>query len=102
MRFTFNGSEYSIEFKREFKEITRFNGEVVKSRFPYTTVTLFKGAKKAEVAVRTATVGAFYAEKEFTHEKGRLYALRSISRSMNNERDLKKALWKAYISRPRG
>lgn len=100
MRFSYDGHEYSISFKRETKDITRFNGEVVKSRFPITTVTLSKktGDKQYEL-VREASVKTSKGD-EFTFEKGRLAALRSVSRTL--DKPFKKALWKAYISRPRG
>ncbi len=80
---------------------------MVKSRFPYTTVTLFKEiTPKTEDApatyevVRTATVGTFYRD-EYTHEGGRLATLRLLSTSMNDQKDLKKAVWTAYMKRPR-
>lgn len=107
MRFHFNNAEYSISFTRKIEPVTRYNGEVVTPKHPQTTVSISKvfrptteGEKTTYSEYRTATVGTFYTEKEFTYEKGRLAALRSVSRTI--DKPFKKAMWKAYCSRPRG
>lgn len=103
MKFHFRGAEYSIEFKREHKEVTiHATGEVVTSKYPYTTArvvrTTTNGGLTNREVVRTATVGALKGDT-FTHEGGRLAALRAVTRSMTDEKDFKKAMWKAYTSR---
>lgn len=116
MRFTFgpDSAEHSLSFKRETRETIRYTGEVIQSTFPFTTVTLFRQkAPKIEATdtakavpatwdvIREATVGAFYTDA-YTHEKGRLAALRLLTSSMTNEKALKKAVWGAYMKRMRG
>lgn len=106
MRFTFNGSEYSISFNRKHKEVLRYTGEVVQSTFPYTFVTIEKVTRSEDGkiiisrdVVREASVGVLNGDS-FTYEKGRLAALRSVSRTLDY--DFKKAVWKAYMTRNRG
>lgn len=104
MRFFFRGSEYSIEFARKTRDVTvQSTGKIVKSRFPYTTVNILKlepgpTGLRTWTIVRSATVGTFSTDT-FTHEGGRLNALRNISRSMTNEKEFKKAIWAAYTKR---
>lgn len=105
MRFNYNGAEHQIDFKREHKEVTiQATGKIVQSTHPYTTVTISQwfddGVVKGWKTIRTATVGTFSGDK-FTHEGGRLNALRLVSKSMTNEKGFKKAIWKAYTTRTR-
>lgn len=105
MKYAYNGNEYTIEFKREHKTVTVFdaygNAAAFKSKHPYTTVTLYRQATTDPIKqiYRTATVGAYWQDA-YTHEEGRLAALRAISKTLTKES--RKPLWEAYINRARG
>lgn len=102
MRFKFNGETFVIEFRRgpglipdreDLKMATA-------TTFPNTTVFLSKQeADGKRVPYLTATVGAWHKEK-FTKEKGRLAALRAVSKTCSKA--FKKALFEAYINRRDG
>lgn len=105
MKFNHNGAEYEIEFSRTPKDVRvgvdEHGNDVFKpSRFPYTTVNLFRlqpGVLGPEL-YRTATVGAWHREV-FKLEKGRIHALRALSLTLSkNERTL---VWNAYMNRPK-
>lgn len=108
MQFEVNGVGYGIEFRRETREVRvhdPFNKDVihkVKSTYPFTTVNITlksdKPKKQWEVA-HTATVGCFKSDA-FSAEEGRRYALRSLCKKLPKDlKDLKTALWQAYLTR---
>ena len=108
MRFDYNGKTYCISFKRDHKMVPAPNQlEVVKmSKFPYTTANIdicqpepLLGGRLVVVVEgwRTATVGCWHREKKFSTEKGRVRALRQITRTVPVE--MKPLMWNAYNSR---
>lgn len=107
MRFTYNGSEHSLSFKRTTADVTRFNGEVVKSRHPFTFVALETVVRDPDGKVTSRTKvledKAITSKGDhFSIEQGRLAALRNLTRTMTTQKDLKKAIWTAYVKRARG
>lgn len=108
MRFKFNGADYQLEFQREFKPVRVGFDEVNQvdlmgpSKWPYTTANLFitePGTLPGKL-LRTYTVGAHHTE-QFSYEEGRLNALRQLSKTNSLSKELKKAMWDAYLYRPR-
>lgn len=103
MKFKYNGTEYLIEFERQYRQIRSGYDEqkqeqiFKQSRYPYTTAKILTLPDKK--VFREATVGAHYKEA-FTLEKGRLNAMRLISRTL--DKGFKKAFWEAYVSRNNG
>lgn len=102
MTFTWEDNTYHIEFQRAYKQVRVgvIDGvDIFKSsRYPYTTVLIWKsGPKIIPDLFRTATVGCWSNEKQFTLEKGRLNALRLVGRTL--DKGFKKAMWKAYSER---
>jgi hypothetical protein len=99
MRFKFNGETFIIEFRRHPGLIPdRPDLPLrVSTRYPSTTVFL---SREREGGVRepylTSTVGAYHKDR-FTKEKGRLAALRVVSKSCSKA--FRKALFDAYIGR---
>lgn len=102
MRFTVDGVEYRIAFKRVHDQVKYFdhvNGvEVVRpSTYPSTIVTIYKG----QDVFRTDSVKCHHSEKFGPHrnlkEQGRLLALRKISATLDKE--FKAAMWQAYVNR---
>lgn len=107
MRFTYNGAEHSLSFKRITTIVTRFNGEMVKSRFPFTFVILETITRDADGKITSRTKvledKAITSKGDhFSIEQGRLAALRNLTRTMTTQKDLKKAIWTAYVKRSRG
>jgi hypothetical protein len=111
MRFTFENQDYYLEFQRQHKNVKltrRFKDasgqehrvvKEVKSRFPYTTARLLQrivGLEKPAL-IHEYTVGCVPADK-YSHEKGRLEALRGLTDKIVTV-GLKKALWDAYNGR---
>ena len=112
LTFECGSAFFKIEFTRTYQKVRvgvdDLGVPIMKdSQFPYTTVTLLKDPvpylipHKFEI-YRTATVGCWHRDKaNFTLEKGRIHALRLLSKTMDNEKDLKQALWKTYMDRGR-
>ena len=102
MKFEHEGNMYSLDFQRERKPVVvgaTPEGEPVQapSLYPYTTVVLWRKMKDGTLELfRTATVGCWHGEY-FTLEKGRLQALRLVSKTLSKE--LKKKMWAAYMNR---
>lgn len=110
MRFEFVGSKFAIDFVRSLRQRTFFTESSagtsvemkVNSTYPYTTVNILeldpkeKGIKNAKV-FRTATVGCWHLEPNFSLETGRLRALRSVTRTLPKE--MRPLVWDAYMSR---
>lgn len=97
MRFEFEGQKYILEFQRDFKETT-VNGEIKKASKPYTTVNLVRFEDDKPVVHRTATVGCWHRDV-YTLEKGRLGALRLMTKGNGLSKEFKRVLWKAYMER---
>lgn len=125
MRFVVGGEEFRISFHRDFPEVRFFDPTVVKeidkntfvpdgdikivggrpvivgdyvtrkSTYPSTTVTVWKGND----VFRTDTVKSHHTDK-ITQEQGRILALRKISLTLDKE--FKRAMWEAYVKRPKG
>jgi hypothetical protein len=116
MRFRLDDSEFRIVFKREHKDVTYLKQKVdedgrpifdifanplfekvqAKSKFPSTTVTIFRDRDNAipgEV-FRTATVACHHRES-YSPEQGRLNALRLVSKTLDKE--FKTLLWETYM-----
>jgi hypothetical protein len=105
MRFTFDGSDYAIEFSRYYREILRYVGgkrKTVQTRYPYTTVNLVRFLPEGGVVVhRTYTVGCHHTDA-FSLEEGRKSALRMMTKGNSLGTAFKQAIWSAYLTRPRG
>lgn len=103
MRFEHKGKLYALEFSRDYRQISYKEGLTVRSERPYTTVTILeitepdKRVQSIRKVYRTATVGCWHKEPVFTLEKGRLHALRAVSKSV--DKDFKRAMWDAYQKR---
>ena len=102
MKFTFDGAVFLLEFSRERKPVvveSRTGFTFAPSTYPYTTTTLWKIVPGSPPELyRTATVGCWFKERgKFTLEKGRLHALRVMSKTLTP--DFKEVMWKAYINR---
>lgn len=98
MRFVFDGATYELEFERNRRAKNTTEKGLAPSRL--TTVRLVKsqsGKLPGEI-VRTATTACSTLDK-FEVERGRITALRAISKTM--DRRLKEAMWTSYIQRPR-
>lgn len=103
MKFSVAGVNYELEFTRSHRQVpSGFDHEkkeqiFVPSRFPYTTVKVFRVRKEQKPEVwRETTVGAHWSEV-YTHERGRLHALRLVSKTLNKA--FKKAMWESYVNR---
>lgn len=111
MRFTFEGRVYEITFKRHHSNVfvpdtwSKHVKRVRKSQFPYTTVKILvvdeSSPAKDWGVFRTGTVGCWFRDK-FNHENGRLNALKFMTKGNSMSKDMKSAVWDAYMSRPRG
>jgi len=114
MRFTHNGKTYAIDFQRERKMVPvgitpkRYgnlghNAEVLyaPSNRPYTTVRLLQVDEekpfKDWYVYRTATVGCWHREKQFSLERGRLHALRLVTLTLDKE--MRTKMWEVYTRR---
>ena len=110
MKFTYEGQQYLIEFCRERYNLRKFDKGndypfqlVIKSKHPYTTVNIMlmeeprSATSKGKVSVyRSATVGCYHKDR-YTHEQGRITALREVGRTLPKE--FKGAMWDAYRNR---
>lgn len=103
MRFEYEGSTYLIEFMRKNKTVrvgVNASGDDVWgiSRFPYTTVIIWKLIPNSELRelVRTATVGCHHGD-EYSPEKGRVNALRLVTKTL--EKPFYTKMWQAYTGR---
>lgn len=97
MKFSYNGANYEIEFTRERRKLKI--KDLAPSRI--TTVTIYRttpGKLPGEV-VRTGFSTCSYLDN-FRKESGRLKALKNVSRTL--DKPFKRALWDAYLNRPRG
>jgi hypothetical protein len=112
MRFSYSGKTYSLDFSRNFKPVNpvgksgdlgKFDMSKKLSKYPYTVATLYEvveGQKGSEwPIVADAEVGCLVGADKFTLESGRLYALKKLTKGMEN--GLKAAIWDTYIKRPR-
>lgn len=105
MRFDHDGKTYALDFQRDYKLIRlgEINGEVLTapSRYPYTTARVLEVDQALPVyewpVYRTATVGCWHKEPVFRLERGRLHALRLLSRTLN--REMKVKVWDTYMGR---
>ena len=102
MRFTHNGINYVLDFQREHKPVTKVINKTVitgPSQFPYTTVTLYTRLPDGKLEVyRTATVGCHFRDRKlFTLERGRLHAMRLMSKTLDV--GLKQVMWLMYMGR---
>ena len=111
MRFEFGGRTYLLEFQREHKDVHSIhNGEMttVKSKYPYTTATLFlveeapkDGKFRKTSEVLKATVGCLHTDK-YSNSAGRLFALRALTSKLRRtkwDKEFRAALWQAYVNR---
>ena len=102
MKFEHEGATYFLDFQRDYKQVEVGNtaGEVVRtaSHYPSTTVILWKQRENplAPELYRTATVGCWHKDT-FTLEKGRLNAMRLMSRTLSKE--MKRKMWASYMNR---
>lgn len=129
MKFTHGGINYFLEFERKHKSVTTFEkvivvkestdaaGKVtrkekrenrqktVPSKYPFTTARLLEArGEKVPNRLAQGVVGCLPSDA-FSHEKGRLAALKELSyvlRKQNNAPEgLLHALWDSYLSRKR-
>jgi hypothetical protein len=117
MRFEYDGCTYFLEFKRFYRDLTRYRetvqvnevtgeemraieGFMVKSTHPYTTVRIMKDIPSCvpDILFRSATVGC-HPNDHFTVEEGRLRALRKISTGNGLPPGFKREMWAAYFGR---
>lgn len=121
MRFTHEGRTYVIEFQREYRmkdalvlqeDGTEKIESVPATRYPDTTAYVLEvkpstadatgdTGKEERVPYRSYRVGCWHRDG-FTLERGRLNALRGITRSNSLSYNFKQALWNAYIKRNDG
>lgn len=101
MRFEHNGDSFALSFRREYRDRINEKGDTVKSTKPYTTVELYKQEGDKFTLFRTATVGCWHKD-DYRLEKGRLGALRFLSKGNSLSQEFKAAMWKSYMERPRG
>lgn len=106
MYFSFEGKEYQVSFYRSHKQIDLFkNGQkqTIKSKFPYTRVSLYEVTPNSVPRLIAAeTVGCSHTDK-YSHNKGRIAALRELTRTLRLKSDysweFREALWEAYKNR---
>ena len=101
MRFTFNGEQYALEFKRIPREFTDPRDGLRKlSAKPYTTVNLlqFDGNGQNPAIFRTGTVGCWWRDN-YSLEKGRLGAMKLMTKGNSLSKEFKQAVWLAYFNR---
>lgn len=112
MKFQFKSCSYDLEFRRKNREVTIVRGSrkrTITSKYPYTTVTLYLTPKEAPpTLLYTATVGCAPSDT-FSNSKGRLFALKALSRKitankpkgamLQHAKDLVGAIWSAYLNR---
>lgn len=99
MNFSHGGKQYRIEFGRKHQEVKTFDAaghdKKVKSRYPFTTVTLLVLNGVFE-KVAEATVGCLPTDP-YSPEDGRVKALQKLNEKV--DRTLLKSIWEAYHSR---
>lgn len=104
MRFTVNDQIYTIEFQRQFIDVPNPTNpeESFKSKYPSTTVKIleYKPDLKSKdwPIYAEATVNCLPTDA-FSHESGRLYALKKIGYSLGY--GMRVAMWEAYHKRER-
>ena len=105
MKFSVDGVQYFLDFKREYKMVPSGYDKVAKaqimkeSKYPYTTANLWKQeAGKLPGIYRSATVGAYRGDR-YTNERGRVIALRALTKGM--DLFMRQAVWTAYSHRDR-
>jgi hypothetical protein len=105
MKFYYEGKTYRLEFERNYQQVSvRIEGQLqkIRSTYPYTSAKLYEtpiGEVPKLVLIRT--VGCLPTDK-YSNEKGRLFALRGLSRALNKlkyPKGLIAAIWLAYRNR---
>lgn len=96
-----NGSTYYLEFQRKKKllKLRRNKKEVeILSKYPYTTVRLYRAAVGDSVRelLSEHTVGCVPIDN-YSNEQGRITALQGLSKLL--PRELRVAVWDAYHRR---
>jgi hypothetical protein len=107
LHFVDDGKEYAIEFKRKLSDVTLQriaggNSVLGPSTYPYTTVDIVEVDKSTSPYTRrvhrTFTVGCHHKDR-FNREKGRINALRQVSRTDSLSYEFKAKLWQTYMER---
>lgn len=107
LTFTYAGNEYCLDFRRDHKRVRVLDklasSKVWRwetSRHPYTTVYLSLIEKeipsKFWVVKHQAEVGVSQ-EDVYSHEMGRIYALRKLTPFLPKE--MRRAMWECYMGR---
>lgn len=113
MRFTFENRTYGLSFtRRKFDVNVVRDGKQksVRSKYPYTTVTLYERTiPGAEAIIATATVGCLPSDK-YSNAYGRLHALQALTQILTRKTvevkpsvfenrysaDFRTAMWTAF------
>lgn len=105
MRFTFEGSQYSLGFERKVQFVTVMRHgkhHTVRSKYPYTTVVLYKRETPTNInrVVAHATVGCL-ASDPYSNKLGRLFAMRALNATLRRKqsKEFLCAMWKCYMER---
>lgn len=110
MKFSYAASDYSLEFRRQKKQVSITRRDIAgnkftvsrESRYPYTTVTLYESRlNMLPTPIYSATVGCLATDR-YSPEQGRIHALRALYKKIKPiSPELGKKIWEAYRNRKR-
>ena len=104
MRFALGNRQFKLTFERHHRQVSVIRGKVrgtIKSRYPYTTATLFEIKDSGPIVLAHATVGCLSTDP-YSHADGRKFALRALTTTLrrhNISRELRAAIWETYMNR---